>query len=58
MTFLIFFGGVGVAIVLMIAATGILTNAYGEMTDAASSVMLQGLIFMVLCGIAALLLFR
>ena len=58
MTLLIFFGGVGAAIVLMIVATGIATNAYGEMNDAASAVMIQSLIFAVLCGIAALLIFR
>jgi hypothetical protein len=58
MQMIIFFGGVAVAIILMIAATGIITNAHGSMNDASSAVMIQALIFMVLCGIAALLIFR
>jgi hypothetical protein len=58
MTLLIFFGGVGVAIVLMVVTFGIATNAYGDLNDAATAVLFQGLIFMVLCGIAALLIFR
>lgn len=55
---IIFFGGVAVAIILIIVAAGIIINAHGEMNDASSAVMIQALIFMVLCGIAALMIFR
>jgi hypothetical protein len=58
MTLLIFFGGVGVAIVLFIVAFGIATNTFGDLNDGATAVLIQCLIFMVLCGIAALLIFR
>ncbi len=55
---IIFFSGVGIAFVLMIALVLIIGSASDGMNDASAAVIIQGLIFMVLCGIAALLLFR
>lgn len=55
---IIFFSGVGIAFVLMIAIVLISARNSSGLSDESIAVMIQGLIFMVLCGIAALLIFR
>jgi hypothetical protein len=55
---IIFFSGVGIAFFLIFALIIFLGRNSSGLTDEATAVMIQGLIFMVLCGIAALMIFR
>ena len=55
---LFFTGGAVIGILLLVVFIGMLSSKYGTLDDAATSAAIQGLTFIVLCGIAAMMMFK